>query len=526
MPTSWLFSTWNCVPARLPAATIATTGPPYSVVAMRLARDRRRAARSCGRNRRGRRAPGHPAADARRARNPARSSPSAAAAARAPSISAISPAIQPKPGVTCVLQPALGHQLHADADAEERGAARRSRSRSPRACRRPRRGRGAVGERALAGQHDAVGAGDTRPGSAVTATSAAMPAALGRQRQRARGGCQIAAAVVDHRDLHPRSRAAQLRPARPAAAPAPSIRSRAATTWVEHIAAPCQRPAAQVAARTGLAAPRATRAAPRARRPARKRHDRTPTARASAAGIQARCAASQSGPKSSAPQLKPFAHQHRRPLRRADARSRMLTARPWSRGSRRRRAGPSSIAMRSARAVALKQASAMWCALRPARARDVQCQQARSSRTRGRTPRTARCPSRRSRRARRSTDQARNGRPERSIAASASASSIGTRAWPKRRMPRLSPSACASAWPSTMPTSSVVWWQVDVQVALGARPSDRAARGGRVRSACGRGSRSRSRSAPGRCRRVRARRGCRSRWWRGRRQRCGPCAQH
>ena len=28
MPTSWLFSTWNCVPARLPAATIATTGPP------------------------------------------------------------------------------------------------------------------------------------------------------------------------------------------------------------------------------------------------------------------------------------------------------------------------------------------------------------------------------------------------------------------------------------------------------------------------------------------------------------------
>ena len=46
-----------------------------------------------------------------------------------------------------------------------------------------------------------------------------------------------------------------------------------------------------------------------------------------------------------------------------------------------------------------------------------------------------------------------------SIAASASASSIGTSAWPKRRMPRLSPSALAKAWPSTMPTSSVVWWK-------------------------------------------------------------------
>ena len=27
-PTSWLFSTWNWVPARLPAATMATTSPP------------------------------------------------------------------------------------------------------------------------------------------------------------------------------------------------------------------------------------------------------------------------------------------------------------------------------------------------------------------------------------------------------------------------------------------------------------------------------------------------------------------
>ena len=28
MPTSWLFSTWNCVPARLPATTMAGTAPP------------------------------------------------------------------------------------------------------------------------------------------------------------------------------------------------------------------------------------------------------------------------------------------------------------------------------------------------------------------------------------------------------------------------------------------------------------------------------------------------------------------
>ena len=44
-----------------------------------------------------------------------------------------------------------------------------------------------------------------------------------------------------------------------------------------------------------------------------------------------------------------------------------LTARPWSRGSRRRRAGRAPAAMRSARAVALKQASATWWALWPAR---------------------------------------------------------------------------------------------------------------------------------------------------------------
>ena len=38
-PSFWLFSGWNCVPATLPCATIAVTGPPWSV----------RASTSCGR---------------------------------------------------------------------------------------------------------------------------------------------------------------------------------------------------------------------------------------------------------------------------------------------------------------------------------------------------------------------------------------------------------------------------------------------------------------------------------------------
>ncbi len=59
-----------------------------------------------------------------------------------------------------MLEPALGHQLHADADAEERRAAS-----DRRVERRPHAGdrsepAGAVGEGALAGQHHAVGPGD------------------------------------------------------------------------------------------------------------------------------------------------------------------------------------------------------------------------------------------------------------------------------------------------------------------------------------------------------------------------------
>ena len=45
-------------------------------------------------------------------------------------------------------------------------------------------------------------------------------------------------------------------------------------------------------------------------------------------------------------------------------------------------------------------------------------------------------------------------RPEMSTAAMMSASSMGMAMSPKRRMPRLSPSACANACPMTMPVSS------------------------------------------------------------------------
>ena len=79
-------------------------------------------------------------------------------AGSAGSISLTSPAIQPKPARHGLFQPALGHQLHADADAEER----------PRRWRRPFLDRldharhgvepgAAVGIGADARQHDAVG---------------------------------------------------------------------------------------------------------------------------------------------------------------------------------------------------------------------------------------------------------------------------------------------------------------------------------------------------------------------------------
>ena len=74
------------------------------------------------------------------------------------------------------------------------------------------------------------------------------------------------------------------------------------------------------------------------------------------------------------------------------------------------------------------------------------------------------------------------------------------------REPLLSPSACATAWPSVMPMSSTVWCASMCRSPL-ARDDEvdhaRAARSGR---ACGRGTARRSRARRGRCRRGRPRR--------------------
>ncbi len=65
------------------------------------------------------------------------------------------------------------------------------------------------------------------------------------------------------------------------------------------------------------------------------------------------------------------------------------------------------------------------------------------------------CPSRHSGT---STSQCSWPRPEMSTAASTSVSSMGRYCEAKRFMPRFSPMAWANALPSTMPTSSTVWW--------------------------------------------------------------------
>src|SRR5262249_45483130 len=67
-----------------------------------------------------------------------------------------------------------------------------------------------------------------------------------------------------------------------------------------------------------------------------------------------------------------------------------------------------------------------------------------------------------------STSYTRNGRPERSSATWTSASSRGTIADANRRTPALSPTASLNAVPSTMPTSSTVWWRSTSRSPLGA----------------------------------------------------------
>jgi len=99
-------------------------------------------------------------------------------------ISAISPLIQAKPGVVSCSSP-LRHELHADADAQERRA--RAGCLLDRLVHARDRGEPAraVGECALAGQHDPVGPAHLG-GVAGHPHLGGEPLPLGRQRQPAR----------------------------------------------------------------------------------------------------------------------------------------------------------------------------------------------------------------------------------------------------------------------------------------------------------------------------------------------------
>ncbi len=136
-----------------------------------------------------------------------------------------------------MFQPALGHELHADADAEERapGVGRlHDRLFHARHGGEPA---GAIGERPLAGQHDAVGARhQVRIGG--HGDGGRQPRPLRRQGQRAGGGGEVAAAVIDHRDFHDSAPAGKPgRNAAPSSGRCASNRSSAAsasgaaTTW-------------------------------------------------------------------------------------------------------------------------------------------------------------------------------------------------------------------------------------------------------------------------------------------------------
>ena len=152
---------------------------------------------------------------------------------------------------------------------------------------------------------------------------------------------------------------------------------------------------------------------------------------------------------------------------------------------------------------ALNWASTMWCGSRPASTRDVQAQVGVEGERLQHVPgqragvghapepvggrrRSARTPGRRG-----SPVCTQYGRPDTSTTAWASASSSGTSASPNRRMPRLSPSACAERLTEHDRGVLDHVVGVDVHVADAARPRGRAARAWPARSACGRRSRRR-----------------------------------
>ena len=131
------------------------------------------------------------------------------------------------------------------------------------------------------------------------------------------------------------------------------------------------------------------------------------------------------------------------------------TARPWSTGRLHSRVG--ATASRSARATALNWASTTWWALRPASTRTCRRDLRRRRRSTPRCAGSATCRTCRSARRPRGSACTTYGRPDRSTAACTRASSSGTSASPKRRMPALSPSASRSAWPTASAVSSTVW---------------------------------------------------------------------
>ena len=176
----------------------------------------------------------------------------------------------------------------------------------------------------------------------MTRTSAAMPVALGGQRQRARGGGEVAAAVVDHGDLHGcRLPAARSRPAGPSsrakaasgvgapprharagsrAAPATSARR----SWPDRPSSPGQR----------------RQSARHRRRRARQGSDQHGAAQRQRGRRSRRVRGQPERAEDQRAPGKPLAHQHRRRRRAAtDGPSQTLTAPPWWTGSRRRRAG-------------------------------------------------------------------------------------------------------------------------------------------------------------------------------------------
>ena len=100
-----------------------------------------------------------------------------------------------------MLEPPLRHELHADADAEERRPAVHRMGDRLAHSRNRAKPRGAIGEGPLAGQHDPVRRRNL-PRLAGDAHLGRNALLGGRPLQRPRRRGKVPAAVIDHRDLH------------------------------------------------------------------------------------------------------------------------------------------------------------------------------------------------------------------------------------------------------------------------------------------------------------------------------------